>query len=211
MATEGQDKEGHQEGEGSTGVAPTGQARTVEPNESWDAPPTPPSRAGRWKIFGVFVVFAGLAITLMVQSQASETFVYSKLVHEVMGSPDRFLGRTLRVEGDLKEGSVQRRESPCEWRFVLSKQGEEMPVRFPGCVVPDTFRDDMGISVTVQGQLQDGFFLADQVIPKCPSKYEMNQKQQAGEEMPHAPVPGAPMSMVDPAALKGRSERLALV
>ena len=47
----------------------------------------------------------------------------------------------------------------------------------------------MGISVVVQGKLNptgDGF-LANQVIPRCPSKYEMEQKAAAGEKMPHAP------------------------
>jgi cytochrome c-type biogenesis protein CcmE len=49
-----------------------------------------------------------------------------------------------------------------------------MPVRFPQCAVPDTFHDGAGLSVTVQGTLQEqGWFLANQVIPRCPSKYEM--------------------------------------
>ncbi|HEY6880145.1 MAG TPA: cytochrome c maturation protein CcmE, partial [Polyangiales bacterium] len=66
----------------------------------------------------------------------------------------------------------------------------EMPVQFAQCVVPDTFRDGMGISVTVQGKLaqQDGQqgFIANQVVPRCPSKYEMQQKKKNGEVMPHA-------------------------
>jgi cytochrome c-type biogenesis protein CcmE len=76
---------------------------------------------------------------------------------------------------------------------VISKNGSDMPVRFPECVVPDTFRDGMGISVTVQGRIQtDGTFLANQVVPRCPSKYEMQQRQRAGEQMPHAAPPPAP-------------------
>ena len=35
---------------------------------------------------------------------------------------------------------------------TIEKDGKEMPVQFPQCVVPDTFRDGMGISVTVQGK-----------------------------------------------------------
>jgi cytochrome c-type biogenesis protein CcmE len=63
-----------------------------------------------------------------------------------------------------------------------------MPVRFPQCVVPDTFKDGMGIKVTVQGKLTDaGHFAATQVIPRCPSKYEMQQAIDRGEQMPHAP------------------------
>ena len=148
---------------------------------------------GAVKVGVVFVVLVGSAAWLL--SGSENPFVYSKLVDEVMNEPDSFEGRRLRVEGELRQGSIQFRESPCEWRFVLYKEDKEMPVRFPQCVVPDTFRDGMGIQVTVQGELSnDGVFLANQVIPRCPSKYEMQQRMEAGEEMPYDPnakIPGA--------------------
>lgn len=142
------------------------------------------------KMAVVFVALAGGVAYLLTGSEASDAFVYSKLVHEVVDEPSEFSGRELRVEGDLVKGSVRFREDPCEWRFVLEKEQERMPVRFPQCVVPDTFRDDYGISVTVQGQLEsDGTFVANQVIPRCPSKYEMKQKQAKGNaQPPHAPA-----------------------
>lgn len=136
---------------------------------------------------------AGVSV-LLFGSTASDAFVYSKLVHEVMVDPSAFAGRELRVEGQLKSGSIQFREDPCMWRFVIEKQGKEMAVEFPQCVVPDTFRDGMGISVTVQGKLaSDGGFLANQVVPRCPSKYEMEQKKKNGEVMPHASPMAGPL------------------
>ena len=153
------------------------------------ASPTEPRRKGlpgAVKVGLVFVVLVGAATWLL--SGSDNPFVYSKLVHEVMGEPGEFEGRRLRVEGELRQGSIQFREDPCEWRFVLHKEGKEMPVRFPQCVVPDTFRDGMGIQVTVQGELSnDGVFLANRVIPRCPSKYEMQEKMKAGEDMPYDP------------------------
>jgi cytochrome c-type biogenesis protein CcmE len=143
---------------------------------------------GAVKVGLVFVVLAGTVGWLLAGSK--NPFVYSKLVHEVMGDPAAFEGRRLRVEGELRQGSIEFRESPCEWRFVLEKEGQSMPVRFPQCVVPDTFRDGMGIQVTVQGELNsEGTFLANQVIPRCPSKYEMQERLDNGEEMPHAADP----------------------
>ncbi|MDD9947837.1 MAG: cytochrome c maturation protein CcmE [Myxococcales bacterium] len=131
--------------------------------------------------------FAAALALLVFGFDADKSIAYSKLVHEVVVEPEKFAGRTLRVEGDLKNGSVAFREEPCEWRFVLTKEQREMPVRFPQCIVPDTFKDGMGIQVTVQGTLaKDGSFLANQVIPRCPSKYEMQQKQANGEAAPHA-------------------------
>src|SRR4051794_6718800 len=127
----------------------------------------------------VLAVLGGAVAFLLLGSSAQDAFVYSKLVDQVMTAPAQFAGRELRVEGQLKEGSIQFREDPCEYRFVIEKNGKEMPVRFPQCVVPDTFRDKMGISVTVQGKLTaDGAgFLANQVVPRCPSKYEMQERK----------------------------------
>lgn len=158
------------EQEGASPVGPTGKR----------------GMSGAVKVGLVFVVLVGTAAWLL--SGSDSPFVYSKLVNEVMSEPKAFEGRRLRVEGELRQGSIQFREDPCEWRFVLQKDDTEMPVRFPQCVVPDTFRDGMGIQVTVQGELgDDGVFLANQVIPRCPSKYEMQQRMEAGEKMPYDP------------------------
>ncbi|MEZ4288704.1 MAG: cytochrome c maturation protein CcmE [Polyangiales bacterium] len=149
------------------------------------------------KIGVVFVLLAGAVAFLLVGSDASDAFVYAKYVDEVMGTPAEFEGRRLRVEGDLREGSIQFREDPCEWRFVLIKGEETMPVRFPQCVVPDTFRDGAGLKVTVEGKLEGDTFLATQVIPRCPSKYEMDQRLKAGEAMPHAGALAVPDTAVN--------------
>jgi cytochrome c-type biogenesis protein CcmE len=142
------------------------------------------------KILVVFTLLGGALSLLMFGSEASDALVYSKLVNEVLTKPADFRGRELRVEGDLKQGSIQFRESPCEYRFTLGKEGKEMPVRFPQCIVPDTFKDGVGLQVTVQGKLTgDGYFMANKVIAKCPSKYEMKERQQKGEKMPHAAMP----------------------
>jgi cytochrome c-type biogenesis protein CcmE len=143
------------------------------------------------KIGLILVLLGGAVSLLLVGSSASDAFVYSKLVDEVMTRPQEFAGRELRVEGQLKPGSLTFRTDPCEYRFVIEKAGKELPVEFPQCVVPDTFRDGMGISVTVQGKLKakgEGF-LANQVVPRCPSKYEMQQRKKNGEVMPHADAP----------------------
>src|ERR1700712_2532078 len=105
------------------------------------------SRSSAIKIGAIILLLAGAVGFLVFGSSASDAFVYSKLVDEVMAKPSDFMGRELRVEGQLKPGSVQFREEPCEWRFVVEKAQKEMPVQFSQCVVPDTFRAGMGISV----------------------------------------------------------------
>jgi cytochrome c-type biogenesis protein CcmE len=95
----------------------------------------------------------------------------------------------VRAEGNLVHGSLTKRDSPCEYRFTIEKNGTEVPVRYPNCVVPDTFRDvpDMPVGVTVEGELlADNSFAATSVLAKCPSKYEMKERAGRGEQMPHA-------------------------
>jgi cytochrome c-type biogenesis protein CcmE len=68
------------------------------------------------------------------------------------------------------------------------KKDTQVPVRFPQCVVPDTFKDvpGMEMGVTVEGELlADNTFLATKVLAKCPSKYDMKEQAAKGAKMPH--------------------------
>lgn len=133
---------------------------------------------------GIVLVLLGGAVALLLTS-SQDVFVYSHTVAEVMASPASFADRTLRAEGDLVDGSIQFREDPCDYRFTLSGGDHRMPVDFPQCIVPDTFREGMGITVVVEGRLgDDGVFHATQVIPRCPSRYEMDERAARGEQMP---------------------------
>ncbi|MCC7541600.1 MAG: cytochrome c maturation protein CcmE [Deltaproteobacteria bacterium] len=158
--------------------------------------PTDAERRGTMKrLIAVLASVAALSgiVVYLLSATSEDAFVYSKLVHDVMRNRSQFVAKEIRVEGELTPGSILFRQDPCEWRFSIQKHGEQMPVRFPQCIVPDTFRDGMGISVTVQGRLgADGTFVANQVVPRCPSKYEMQQRKNRGEATPHGPtVPGA--------------------
>lgn len=146
-----------------------------------------PSPWVRPMIYATVFALLGTGVAALLGGGDESPFVYSEMVDEVVADPGAHRDRTLRVEGQLQSGSVLFREDPCEWRFVIEREGRAMPVEFPQCVVPDTFRDGMGISVVVEGRLQEnGTFHATQVIPRCPSRYEMEQRRQAGEAMPHA-------------------------
>ena len=141
----------------------------------------------RGLVIGLAAVAASIAGLVLAGMQGGA--VYSKPVDELLANKARFAGRDVRAEGNLVHGTLQKREQPCEYRFTITKNGAELPVRYASCVVPDTFRDvpytDVG--VTVEGQLlADNSFEAKSVLAKCPSKYEMKQKQQNGETMPGA-------------------------
>lgn len=141
------------------------------------------------------LLLVGLALIAVVVAGVVLSFkdaaVYAKTVDQLVAEKQKLAGRAVRAEGNLVKGSLVHQESPCEYRFRLVEKGAEIPVRYAGCVVPDTFRDmpGMDVRVTVEGKLKDdGSFEATQVMAKCPSKYEMKDRAQKGESAPHQPV-----------------------
>jgi len=148
-----------------------------------------PRWAGVAMAVGLAMAVATIATLVLTGMQSNA--IYSKPVDQLLAQKTRFLGRPVRAEGNLVHGSLEKREQPCEYRFTIAKNGAELPVRFAQCVVPDTFRDvpGMDIGVTVEGELRrDDSFEATSVLAKCPSKYEMKQRKERGEEMPHSPL-----------------------
>ncbi len=141
------------------------------------------------------LVMAAAAIVALVLVGMQDKGTYSKDVDVLIAEKAKFIGKPVRVEGSLVHGSLVKRETPCEYRFTIEKNGVEVPVRFAKCIVPDTFRDVPGVDVgvTVEGELRaDNSLEANAVLAKCPSKYEMKQKAAQGEKMPHA-GPAAPL------------------
>ncbi len=138
------------------------------------------------------LVMAAAAIVAFVLAGMQDKGMYSKPVDQLMAEKAKFVGKPVRAEGNLVHGSLVKKDSPCEYRFRIEKNGVDVPVRYAKCVVPDTFRDvpDMDVGVTVEGELlSDNSFDAQQVLAKCPSKYEMKQKAAGGEKAPHGAMP----------------------
>src|SRR6266851_7608207 len=146
-----------------------------------------PMRKGNLGLLVVLLVMAG-GIVALVMTSFKDAAVYAKNVDQLQAEGAALAGRRLRVEGNLVHGSLERRDQPCEYRFTIKGKESELPVRYAQCVVPDTFRDvpGMDVGVTVEGKLAaGGGFEASQVMAKCPSKYEMKEKRERGEKMPH--------------------------
>jgi len=134
------------------------------------------------------LLMAAAAIVALVLVGMQDKGIYSKPVDELVAQKAKFLGKSVRAEGNLVHGTLVKRDDPCEYRFKIEKNNVEVPVRFAKCVVPDTFRDVQGmdVAVTVEGELlSDNTLEASNVLAKCPSKYEMKQKSAGGEKAPH--------------------------
>lgn len=145
----------------------------------------PASKKGLLLVMALVGVGASV-VTLALAGFKDNAAVYSKPVDELLAQKTKFVGRAVRAEGTMVPGSLKHQEKPCEYRFMVEKNGQAMPVRFGQCVVPDNFQDipGMPVSLTVEGELgQSGTFEATAILTKCPSKYE--EKEKAGEKNPH--------------------------
>jgi cytochrome c-type biogenesis protein CcmE len=137
-------------------------------------------RTGRWVALVLVLVGVGLVASTMRPGRGA--FTYSKYVDEVLAEPQRYVGTEVRVEGIVTAHSIQNPPGSTDYDFRIERNQRSMPVHFSG-IVPDTFRE--GIGVTVRGRLaQNGRFAADEVVAKCPSRYEMQAAAARGERMP---------------------------
>jgi len=153
-------------------------------------PPTPRKPKGNLGLLIGLLVMGGGILTLVFTSFKGSA-VYSKEVDDLVRDKAKLGDRAVRVTGTLVKGSLMKRDQPCEYRFNIEKKGVVLPVRYAQCIVPDTFRDmpGMDVSVTAEGKLTEaGSFEASNIMAKCPSKYEMKDRAQAGEKAPHAPA-----------------------
>jgi len=76
-------------------------------------------------------------------------------------------GKTFRIGGMVKEGSVRREDLTVH--FVVTDTVQEVPVRYTG-ILPDLFREGKG--VVAQGRLDErGGFLASEVLAKHDENY----------------------------------------
>ena len=104
--------------------------------------------------------------------------VYQYPVSEVLAAPAQFSSHTIRVQGFIARDSISQRPGTLDYHFRVGTSPfatATMPVYFTG-VVPDTFKSDADVTVT--GRLgKDGTFTANELLAKCPSKYEAQEKQ----------------------------------
>jgi cytochrome c-type biogenesis protein CcmE len=143
----------------------------------------------------------GASILYAVFSLGRPKPVYSRSVSEFLAHPIR--DEAVRIQGSLVPGSLVRLDEPCEYRFRLvdrwspstdaapSAARPELSVRYPRCIVPDTFRDTPGFEgavVTVEGKMCQSchHFEASEIYAKVTLKYQM--KGRAWTDAPKAPV-----------------------
>lgn len=136
---------------------------------------------------GATIIFSLLGWYGYSNLDGSPTFQYFQTLDEFLASTartDDAVGKSLRVHGYVAPGSIDRNLEAKQVSFKVQndpphKSGpavSTLAVLFQGLETPDLFQD--GADVVVEGTLAingtDRVFLADNVLAKCPSKFEAN-------------------------------------
>lgn len=145
--------------------------------------PDPDDEGLNWRL--VIGVLASAAILgfLVVDGLGSETYFFT--VDEAAAQQSSLVGQTIRVKGDVVEGSIDNFEDRVGRSFEISENGESLRVTYDQAT-PDTF--DEGVQVVATGTLtKSGTLEADEVLVKCPSRYGKDPPTgNEGEEGPQA-------------------------
>lgn len=88
-------------------------------------------------------------------------------------------GRAFRIGGFVQEGSVQRQKDGVTVRFDVTDTAHTVPVTYKGSL-PDLFKEGKG--VVAQGKLQNGLFVADQVLAKHDENYMPPEAEKAVQD-----------------------------
>ena len=118
----------------------------------------------------------GIAAALILNAfESNLVFFFTPSQIEAGEAPK---GRTFRVGGMVKVGSVQRNNLTVN--FVVTDTAKEVPVSYTG-ILPDLFREGKG--VVAQGKLgADGRFTASEVLAKHDENYMPPEAQHAVDQ-----------------------------
>lgn len=122
------------------------------------------------------VAALGVAAALVLNAfQSNLVFFFTPSQIDAGEAPK---GRTFRVGGMVKTGTVQRDNLTVA--FVVTDTAKEVPVRYTG-ILPDLFREGKG--VVAQGKLgDDGLFVASEVLAKHDENYMPPEAQHAVDQ-----------------------------
>jgi cytochrome c-type biogenesis protein CcmE len=111
---------------------------------------------------------AGLAIAAaLVLSAFQQNLVFFFTPSQVAAN-EAPQGRAFRVGGMVEKGSVKRQPDGVTVHFIVTDSAKTMPVAYKG-VLPDLFREGKG--VVAQGRLENGMFVASEVLAKHDENY----------------------------------------
>lgn len=132
------------------------------------------NKRARNRLIGVTAIILIVVVAILLGA-GSKDGAYSRTVSDVAGNTE-LVGERVKVSGEVVAGSWDRKANPMRFEIRNEKGKESDPtikVEYSGGV-PSTFGD--GVVAVVTGELSGDadMIVSDDMITKCPSKYESN-------------------------------------
>jgi cytochrome c-type biogenesis protein CcmE len=115
----------------------------------------------------IVLAFVGLALTTALVGYAMRDGInYFRAPAQVVSDPPQ-PGEVFRLGGLVKEGSILRGQGETV-QFVVTDGAQDIPAAFTG-ILPDLFAEGQGM--IGQGVMQDGVFVANEILAKHDETY----------------------------------------
>lgn len=123
-------------------------------------------RKRRLIIIALVLAAAAVAVILGIFAlQRNVTYLFSPTEVEAGSSPAH---AQFRLGGVVKEDTIKRSGDSLQVDFVVTDRFHDMPVAYTG-ILPDLFRE--GQSIVATGHMQNGTFVANNVLAKHDETY----------------------------------------
>lgn len=117
-------------------------------------------------------VLAG-AVAFLLFTVLSNSLTYYYTVGELLEEAEERYGESVRVSGNVVEGSIDWDSEALDLRFDIADDSGSLPAIYHGSL-PDGFAENKG--VLLEGKLNsEGVFEASNILLSCPSKYESQE------------------------------------
>ena len=125
------------------------------------------SGVSMWFVMGLLIAAVSVAFIIL---DGADDAVFAYTVDKAVEIQPELVGKKFRVRGMVEEGTVINEPGTLDTLFKIKHGAKLMTVSYDKAL-PDTFKP--GIEVIAEGKLgTDGTLVADNIIAKCPSKYE---------------------------------------
>jgi cytochrome c-type biogenesis protein CcmE len=120
----------------------------------------------RLVLVGAAIVAVLVAVLLAMRGLRSQASSFYMPADIVAGKAHE--GEAIRLGGMVEQGSVERDPDGLTIRFVITDGKARTPIVFRG-IVPDLFREGSG--AVAEGRLENGTFIADNILAKHDERY----------------------------------------
>jgi cytochrome c-type biogenesis protein CcmE len=133
-------------------------------------------------------ILAGVGVAAWLGTQAFRSYVMFFFDPTQIAAGDAPADKRFRLGGMVEKGSVEKTPGSLDIRFLVTDFKHTVPVKYSG-ILPDLFREGQG--VVAHGRMQEGTFVADEILAKHDEKYMAPEVAKSLKDNPPPPNVGA--------------------